>query len=129
MRSNKITFYILLLCLMATTIILTLLLRQIVPQYITPMWPAQIVFFSIICVVVYLLTMKMRSKDNLSKFTNFYMATTIIKLVIYLAVVLTYALLVPEDGKGFVVSFLVYYLCFTFFETYFLTKKNKNQDE
>ena len=126
MRSNKITFYILLLCLIAATTILTLLLIQIVPQYITPMWPAQIAFFSIICVVVYLLTMKMRNKGNLSKFTNFYMATTIIKLVIYLAVVLTYALLVSEDGKRFVVSFLVYYLCFTLFETYFLTKKNKN---
>ena len=71
------------------------------------------------------MTMKVKAKNDMGKFTNFYMGTTIVKLVTYLAVLLSYILIFPEDKKAFVFTFLAYYLCFTFFETYILAKKQK----
>lgn len=58
----------------------------------------------------------------MNKFTNFYMGTTLVKLLVYIAVLLIYILLFPEDKKAFVITFLAYYLCFSFYETYILAK-------
>lgn len=66
--------------------------------------------------------MKIKEKKDMGKFTNFYMATTMTKLLVYLAILLIYVLIFPEDKKAFIFTFLAYYLCFTFFETYILTK-------
>ena len=62
------------------------------------------------------------------KFTNFYMAATVIKLVVYLTIIFVYTMNFKEDGKRFAITFLVYYLIYTIFETYKLIKKEKKSD-
>lgn len=106
---------------------LTVLVKQFIPQWITPLWGFQILFFIIVCIAVYFPTMKIKEK-NMHKFVNFYMATIVIKLLLYLTIILIYALNFPEDRKPFIITFLVYYLCFSVFETYILIKKEKNSN-
>ena len=70
------------------------------------------------------MTIKVKSKNDINKATHFHMLVTIMKLIVYLAIVATYAIIFPADAKAFIVSFLLYYLCFTFFETFVKIKIN-----
>ena len=70
------------------------------------------------------MTIKVKSKNDINKTTHFHMLVTIMKLVVYLAIVATYAIMFSENAKAFIISFLLYYLCFTFFETFVKIKIN-----
>lgn len=122
MKSKNIRFLFFLLVLIVVVSGLTIIIKSSLPQFVTPYWSLLILFFAIVSIVIYFMTMKVKAKNDMGKFTNFYMGTTIVKLVTYLAVLLSYILIFPEDKKAFVFTFLAYYLCFTFFETYILAK-------
>lgn len=122
MKSKNIRFLFFLLALIVVVSGLTMIIKSSLPQFVTPYWSLLILFFAIVSIVIYFMTMKVKAKNDMGKFTNFYMGTTIVKLVTYLAVLLSYILIFPEDKKAFVFTFLAYYLCFTFFETYILAK-------
>ena len=124
MKSGHKRFYIPLLCVVILTILLTFLLKNTVPQIITPFWMWQILFFAIINVAIYLIGLKVKSSGDVSKTTHLYMVTTVAKLVVYLAVLFAYALMFPDDAKSFIISFMIYYFCFTFFETFIKIKTN-----
>lgn len=122
MKSKNTKFILFLLLLVAIVTVLTIFVKNYLPHFVTPYWSLLILFFSIVNVIVYFLTMKVREKNDMNKFTNFYMGTTLVKLFVYIAVLLIYILLFPEDRKAFVITFLAYYLCFSFYETYILAK-------
>lgn len=117
-------FFISLFCVTALATALTFVLKYIVPQIITPYWPLLILFFVIMNVIIYFMTAKVKSKNDINKTTHFHMLTTILKLVVCLAIVATYSIMFSESAKAFVVSFLVYYLCYTLFETFVKIKIN-----
>lgn len=123
MKTGGIRFLVALSCLVALLSGLTYLLNDSIPQFITSYWSLLILFFTIISIVVYFLTIKVKAKNDIHKFTNFYMAVTVIKLLVYLAVIVIYSLKFPENSKAFIITFLAYYLCFSVFETYILVKK------
>ena len=125
MKSRNTRFLVLLTCLVVALAGLTLLVRSSTPQFVTPYWSPLILLFSIISIAVYFITMNVIKKNDHNKFTNSYMAITLGKLFVYLAAILIYIIIFPEDKKAFVITFLAYYLCFTIFETYILVK-NKN---
>ncbi len=125
MKSNLRRFIVGLLCLVVTLIFLTIAVKNAVPHFVTTLWPLLILFFAIVSVVVYLLTMKVRKDNDIHKFTNFYMGTTIVKLMLYLAIIVIYVLISKNDDKAFIYTFLAYYLCYSVFETYSLTKINR----
>jgi hypothetical protein len=70
------------------------------------------------------MTLKVKSKNDINKTTHFHMIVTVVKLIAYLAIIATYMIKFPDDAKAFVVTFLMYYLCFTFFETFVKIKIN-----
>ncbi len=117
-------FFISLFSVTALAIALTFVLKYIAPQIITPYWPLLILFFVIMNVIIYFMTAKVKSKNDINKTTHFHMLTTILKLVVCLAIVATYSIMFSESAKAFVVSFLVYYLCYTLFETFVKIKIN-----
>ncbi len=117
-------FFISLFAIVALTTALTFVLNHITPQIITPLWPLIISFFAIVNIAIYFMTIKVKSKNDVNKTTHFHMLVTIVKLIAYLAIVATYAIMFSEDSKAFVVSFLLYYLCFTIFETFVKIKIN-----
>ena len=117
-------FFISLFSVTALAIAQTFVLKYIVPQIITQYWPLLILFFVIMNVIIYFMTAKVKSKNDINKTTHFHMLTTILKLVVCLAIVATYSIMFSESAKAFVVSFLVYYLCYTLFETFVKIKIN-----
>ena len=124
MTENK-RFFIRLLLLAIAVVGLTLLMKLSMPQFVTSFWWTLILFFVAVNTLVYFLTMKMKSKNDFRKFNNFYMLTTVIKLLLYLSVVAVYSFIFSEDSKAFIITFLIYYLCFTVIETLMLVK-NRN---
>ena len=124
MKYKHTKFFISLLCVTALVTALTFILKNTIPQTITPFWPLLILFFDAINVIVYFMTIKVKSKNDINKTTHFHMLITIMKLIVYLAIVATYAIKFSEDSKAFIISFLLYYLCFTFFETFVKLKIN-----
>lgn len=123
MKSYSSRFLLILICLIVVMVIITLLVKNSIPAFVTPYWSLLILFFSIVSILVYFMTMRIKVKNDFSKFTRFYMGTTMVKLLVYLAIILTYILVFPEDKKSFIFTFFTYYLCFTIFETYILVKK------
>ena len=97
-------------------------------KMLTVWWPAIAVFFAIISAVMYFLSEKAKKKD-MRKFTNFYMAATVIKMVVYLTIIIVYVMNFKEDGKRFAICFLAYYLIYSIFETIKLAKKEKKKNE
>ena len=93
-------------------------------KMLTVWWPAIAVFFAIISAVMYFLSEKAKKKD-MRKFTNFYMAATVIKMVVYLTIIIVYVMNFKEDGKRFAITFLIIYLIYSIFETIKLAKKDK----
>ena len=124
MTENK-RFFIRLLLLVIAVVGLTLLMKLSMPQFVTSFWWTLILFFVAVNTLVYFLTMKMKSKNDFRKFNNFYMLATVTKLLLYLAIVAAYSFVFKEDSKAFIITFLIYYLCFTVFETLMLVK-NRN---
>ena len=94
--------------------------------HLTVWWPAIVGFFYIVSMVVYFLSVKAREKD-MRRFANFYMGSTIVKMLLYLAIIFIYAISFKEDGKRFAITFLANYLIFSIFETYKLVKHNKHE--
>ena len=101
-------------------IVASILLRA----YLTVWWPAIVGFFYIVSIVVYFLSVKARQKD-MRRFANFYMGSTVVKMMLYLAIIFLYAINFKEDAKRFAITFLAYYLIYSIFETYKLAKKEK----
>lgn len=91
---------------------------------LTVWWPAIVVFFAIVSAVVYFMSEKAKKKD-MRKFANFYMASTVIKMIVYLTIIIIYVMNFKEDGKRFAITFLVIYLIYSVFETIKLSKKEK----
>lgn len=124
MEKKRNSKFILQLCLLTLVVfVASVFLRG----YLTTLWPAIVCFFFIVSIVVYFLSQRAKQKD-MRKFANFYMASTIVKMVLYLAIIFIYVMVYIEDGKRFAITFLIYYLIYSIFETYKLAKKEKKSD-
>ena len=113
------------LCILTLILIVASIFAR---NILTIWWPAIMGFFFIVSIVMFYLSEKAKQKD-MRKFANFYMASTVIKMVVYLSIIFFYALNFKEDGKRFAITFLAFYLIYSVFETYKLTKKDKKSYE
>ena len=113
------------LCILTLVVIVASVFMR---NYLTVWWPAIVGFFFIVGLIVFYFADKAKKKD-MRKFTNFYMGATVLKMVVYLTIILVYAISFKEDAKRFAVTFLVYYLVYSIFETYKLAKKEKKANE
>lgn len=120
-------FLIKLLVVALLLMMLTPLVVEKAKWTITPYWPWIIVLLTVVSIVVYCLVWKFKSKNDHKKFANFYMILSIVRPMTYLAILLVYALCNKHDGKRFMVTFLVFYLIFTVFETIQLSKKDSKE--
>lgn len=91
---------------------------------LTIWWPAIAAFFYIVSIVIYFLSEKAKQKD-MRRFANFYMASTVVKMVLYLTIIFVYAISFKADGKRFAITFLAYYLIYSVYETIKIAKKDK----
>lgn len=80
--------------------------------------------FAFTLLVFYQLTKSLEGK--LSRFFNVFMLLNFFKLMLYLVVIVGYALLNREGAIPFIITFFVYYLVFTVYEIVALLKRKPN---
>jgi hypothetical protein len=119
----KITIFTLIL--LVITIILT---RVSVSQVILPVLPLIVVFFFIVNVGVHYLIVRITLK-KIRQFYNYFMISTLARLLLYLAVILIYSFSVKEGKAAFTVSFFVIYIFYSGFEVITLSSDIKRMNQ
>jgi len=97
-------------------------------QYQTRAWPFLLTFLFITNIILFTLFLKVYQKKT-SSYANYFMMATVIKLLVYLTIIIVYLIYHPEEAKAFLLSFLVYYLVFTFVEVRSVLKIHKEYVE
>ena len=84
-------------------------------KYITPALPYLFIFFFSVTLFVHYVLMKACEK-RMSKFVNFFMLATFLKLMLYIMILVIYVLFNRSDAIPFILTFFILYLFFTVFE-------------
>lgn len=126
MKSSLFRFSINLAILSLALVIIAFAVNAMAHQMITPALPWLLVFFIISTFVIYYLLVK-ASTGKFNKFTNTFMAATVIKLLLMLSVVAVYVYLNKSDAIRFVITMFVLYLVYTLLEITSLLKFNKSK--
>ena len=84
-------------------------------KYITPTLPYLFIFFFAVTLFVHYVLMKACEK-RMSKFVNFFMLATFLKLMLYIMILVIYVLFNRSDAIPFILTFFIIYLFFTVFE-------------
>ena len=84
-------------------------------KYISQAIPAIIVFFFLLNVSVFNFQLNASLKKT-SKFVNFFLVATTLKLMLILCIVLIYSLLNKPDAVNFILSFFIIYAVYSIFE-------------
>jgi hypothetical protein len=88
-------------------------------KFITPALPFLFPFFIAVTLInAYLLIRS--SQKKFIKYLNVYLLTTVVRLFLYVAVMVTYILLNKPDLIPFSITFFILYLCYTIFEVVWL---------
>jgi hypothetical protein len=93
-------------------------------KFITPMLPFLFPFFIAVTLISSYLLIRSTQK-KLIKYLNVYLLTTVVRLFLYIAVMVTYLLLNKNDILPFTISFFILYLCYTVFEVVWLVSFSK----
>ncbi len=115
------------LLLAAVTTIIMLLVHLAIPGRVSMALPFLLAFFLGVSIISFKLLQKKAVEEPRKFITNF-LAHTVIRMMIYLVVLVTYALLFRTDAVNFIIGFFILYIIFTFFEVMqfiALTKKNR----
>ncbi len=80
-----------------------------------------ILFFFVFSLIVHYFILKTAEKKA-KMFISYFMGSTLVKLILYCSIIITYILNFKEDAKTFTVVFLVSYLIYTMFEVISLQK-------
>jgi len=94
------------------------------PRLISPSLPYLLIFFTAATLLSFLFLQK-RMKASPTGFVTAFMANSIIRLLLYLVIIVVYALLNRADAVNFIIAFFVYYLIFTIFEVVYILRKQK----
>jgi len=84
-------------------------------NFYTPAFPFLLVFFAAVTLIVHKLILKGLEKRQ-SKFVNYFMLTTFIKMFFFLFVMIIYALINRDDAIRFIVIYFILYLFYTVFD-------------
>ena len=88
-------------------------------NYMTPVLPFLIIFFIAVTLISTYILIKSAQKKFI-KYLNVYLLTTVIKLFLLVAVMVTYILFNKADLIPFALSFFILYLYYTIFEVVWL---------
>jgi len=96
----------------------------LLPQFVTPALPWLILFLAVTTYVLYKILLK-ASKEKFNRFTNYFMAATMSKLLLLLAVIAAYLYFFRDDAIRFTITLFILYLVYTVFEVIWLLRINK----
>jgi hypothetical protein len=93
-------------------------------KFITPTLPFLIPFFIAVTLISSYLLIR-SSQKKFIRYLNVYLLTTVVRLFLYIAVMVTYILLNKADVLPFSITFFILYLCYTIFEVVWLVSFSK----
>lgn len=82
---------------------------------------ASIILFSLFCVLIYFIAVNYAASRNLYKFNNVIVISILGKLALSMAFLGSFRKIYMPESKYVYVPFLIFYLVYTIFETYFLS--------
>ncbi|MCD4747071.1 MAG: hypothetical protein K8R58_12310 [Bacteroidales bacterium] len=94
----------------------------------TPALPYLFFFFFALTLAVHYVLLK-ASEKKFSKFFNYFMLSTVVKLLIYFSVILLYVYINREDTIAFIITFFILYILFTAFEVISILKYPKSENK
>lgn len=83
--------------------------------------------FTLICLLIFYMAKKAANSTNKYSFLNIVVMNLFIKIMASFIVVLIYVKMTNPTDKWYLIPFMMNYLIFTIFETYFLSKAAKVQ--
>ncbi len=86
-----------------------------------------IIFFVLLSLLVFQMGKRAATSSNKFQYVNLIISNMMLKMLMSFVIVLIYAQLKNPPDKLFVIPFLVIYLIFTAFETYFMTIQSKTK--
>jgi hypothetical protein len=96
--------------------LLSLLITRFLPSsWVTPAMPWLFVFFFLATLFIRYVLGNIPAA-RMSRFINFYLIITTVKLLVYFAVMIVYAFLNRSDAVPFIITFFILYVCYTLFE-------------
>ena len=102
-------------------------IQALLPDHlVTPALPFLIPFFLSVSLIVHYVLLKGNEKKN-STFVNYFMLTAFLKIVFYMLVLVVYILLNRLDAGPFIVTYFIFYICYTSFEIISFYQHNKKQ--
>ena len=127
---NLSAFIKALIATVAISIGLYYLLIQFFPafSYTDLTWIA-IGMFGLISLLVFFLAQKASKSDNKYSFLNIVVMNLFMKIFLSFIVVVAYVKITQPADKWYLVPFTMIYLIFTIFETYFLSKAAKYDEQ
>ncbi len=121
-------FYAFLRALVITTLLVaggSALIYSLIPAgYYPSVFPFMLGFFALATLLVYHLMLKALEKRP-ARFVNIFMLTTVLKLLVYMSIMVIYALLNRPEGQAFVIAFFVLYVVYTVVEVVSLLGVNR----
>lgn len=117
------TFYqqLLLLGLSILALVLTLGQQAQFSAYVD-ISTVSLIFFTILSIVVFHLGLRMIKSRNKNDFSRMVLGFTGFKMMLSVAVVFIYQSVAEPTDRWFVIPFLLIYVVYTIFETYFLMR-------
>ncbi len=84
-------------------------------------------FFTFFSLLMYIIGERAANSKNKHHFTNVALGFTGGKMFLTLIIIAGYSELAEPESRFFVLPFMITYLCFTIFETYFMMKLGKTK--
>ncbi len=103
-----------------------LLFTNLPVEYYSPAFPFIVGFFLFATIIVFYYMLKAVERRP-ARFVNVFMLTTMLKLMLFLAVMVVYVLLNREDAKPFILTYFVLYVIYTVLEVVSILKVNKEK--
>lgn len=107
---KRVTYYTLALAIVAVALSLILPSR-----FTTPSLPFIILFFYALTLIVHKMALSYATRKA-TKFTQFYMISTLTRLLVFLVIIIIYAFSNPHDAVAFILTFFICYVFFLIFE-------------
>lgn len=93
-------------------------------QFMTPSIPYLLIFFFAVTAFTFYLALNAFTQKT-SRFANFFMISVFAKLLLYVSIIIIYAFINTSDIISFIITFFVFYVLFTSFETFAIIKAQK----
>jgi len=98
----------------------------LMPGRYTPFlfWTIPPFFFLVVLFSKFIL--KRLTAGEVKKFGTHFISITVFRFLLYVGVLLAYAMVFPEDAIAFIITFFAFYFAFTLFEVSFLYRELKS---